>query len=296
MSLSVIKLDHLVVYDANLMANDYLHQSIALTTFAGFTHLIERWFTEQGCQIEFAATAVMPIIHQVSKPVGFPRSSTYNYASSNKAAAPRMLSQYEGKVVFSVLLAFQYRRNPERVPHRWLENRENRTEFLHFLNQHHFAGGQFNIIQANQVKTVGNESDEIDNAIQKLTADGYILEDCQSLLTDDRVADAHDQLDQLVHLIVRKKGQGANPQGYLMPAAIGFKLLEEPVANRLQRHPDQECLHAFAEPMLSMIRLRSIGSFKKQYRSDPIPAWWEYQDIDNCLFVRGITTEELIQF
>lgn len=304
MNLSFLKLSHLKANDANLAANDYLQQSIALTTITGFTHLLERWFNQHSCSIRFAESAVLPIIHSVSTPRGFPKSSTYDYGSRNKAGTPRLLYQYQGNLEFSLIIAF-YCDDDGNAPHEL--NSSTQLQFINYLNRQHFSGGTLLPISAEQV-TFHRCEDEPEKTVKRLIntlqADGYVLEDISHQLTHSKQANHHDTLDQLLHLIARKNSQDSNSQennsqeinslGFCVPAAIGFLLLEEPQYNRIQRHPDQNYAHAFVEPMLGAIRLRSVGSFKKQYQNSPIPVWWQYQEHDQQLFVKAITTDELI--
>lgn len=296
MNLSFLKLSHLKAYDANLAANDYLHQSIALTTITGFTHLIERWFNQHNCSIRFAETVVLPIIHSASRPKGYPRSSTSDYSSRSKASVPRLLYQYQGYLEFSLIIAF-YCDDDGNAPHELNQNTQ--RQFIDYLNRQHFSGGPLFPIQPEQI-TFHSCEDNSEKAVKKLIktlqADGYILEDMSHQLAHAADSQTTDKLDQLLKLITRKNDREAMAQGFCVPAAIGFLLLEEPKSNRTQRHPDQNYAHAFVEPMLGAIRLRSIGSFKKQHQQHPISVWWQYQEQHQQLFVKAITTDELTQF
>lgn len=293
MSISLIKLSYLKANDINLAANDYLHQSIALTAFAGFSHVIERWFNEQGCDLEFAAAAVMPIIHSVSKPVGFPKSMTYDSQSRDKAGAPRLLYQYEGNAEFSLIIAFVC--EPIAItPYDILQSSTQRREFLSFINRQHFAGGMLMPVVQEQIHFY-DENQSPHELISMLKADGYVLEDACALLETKSDEQEQDSLDRLLTLIARKTDRQSDTQGFYVPAAIGFHLLEQPDSNRIQRDPEQSYPHAFAEPMLGAIRLRSVGSYRKQYMNQEIPVWWQYQDRNNDLFIKAITTHELEQ-
>lgn len=58
--------------------------------------------------------------------------------------------------------------------------------------------------------------------------------------------------------------QALRPAGYFVPAATGFALLEEPKVKRDSRAPGVP--HAYAEPLLGMVRIRQVASVRAQVR------------------------------
>lgn len=285
MATELLCLQGLQADDINLAASDYLHHSLSLPALAGFVHRLERTLNSLGGEYSTADTRFMVIVRQCSASHGFPRGVTSDYGSASKAPAPRLMYQYQGRATVDLLIRFQVDGFAA-----GLDELTDPDALSIELAGMHLCGGTLAAVAPEQIRILC-QPDQQQRYLQNLSADGYLLEDLSALLatepatvTDQTELAETDRLQRLLTLTARPRDGSRTEHGYLVPAAIGYRLLEPPQP-RYQRNAAEQYDHAFAEPMLGLIRLRSCASYRHQYRNEPIASWWGYRQQGNALYL-----------
>lgn len=300
MATELLCLQGLQADDINLAASDYLHHSLSLPALAGFVHRLERYLNQRGGEYRTADTRFMVIVRQFAASQGFPRGVTADYSSGNKAHAPRLMYQYQGRVTLDLIIRFE--RDEDGLAS-GLAELVDMDQLLIEMSLMHLCSGTLASVQPEQIQMLTDASEQ-QRYLQNLQADGYLLEDMSSLLAmapqvlpeldsrDDTMTDetaekertVDDRLQRLLALTARPRDGSRSEQGYLVPAAIGYRLLETPQP-RYQRNAAEQYDHAFAEPMLGVVRLRSCASYRRQYLNEPVASWWGYRQQGNALYL-----------
>jgi len=304
MATELLCLQGLQADDINLAASDYLHHSLSLPALAGFVHRVERYLNQRGGEYRTADTRFMVIVRQFASSKGFPRGvkADYGYSGSGKKniGSPRLMYQYQGRVTLDLIIRFE--RDEDGLAS-GLAELVDMDQLLIELSSMHLCSGTLAPVQPEQIQILADVSEQ-QRYLQNLQADGYLLEDMSSLLamapqvlpdldsSDDTMAyetaekarTVDDRLQRLLSLIARSRDGSRSEQGYVVPAAIGYRLLETP-RPRYQRNAAEQYDHAFAEPMLGVVRLRSCASYRRQYLNEPVASWWGYRQQGNALYL-----------
>lgn len=286
MATEMLCLQGLQADDINLAACDYLHHSLSLPGLAGFVHRLERYLNQRGGEYRTADTRFMVVVRQFSASQGFPRGVTADYSSGNKAHAPRLMYQYQGRATLDLLIRFEL---DEDTFAPGLAELVDRDQLLIELSAMHLCSGTLAPINEDQIRVL-TEADRQQAYLQSLQADGYLLEDMSALLSDTSgvlpgdSCTQDDRLQRLLTLTARPRDGSRSEHGYLVPAAIGYRLLETPQP-RYQRNAAEQYDHAFAEPTLGVVRLRSCASYRRQYLNEPVASWWGYRQQGNALYL-----------
>ena len=127
---------------------------------------------------------------------------------------------------------------------------------------------------------------ELMKYVQVFRSNTFFILDASNDLDSWRIKSDRDMdaLDSMLSHLSRSREQPIGPEKIrYMPGVVGYSLLEEPSRRDGARN---ELVHAYAEPLLSLIKMVPVVS-TKHYRQEDV--FWKWHWNDNQLVYKGST-------
>jgi len=271
----------------DLLANAYVVGFPSMTGVAGGMHQIERKIKEIAPGLINKFECFSLVLDKCELKEGHPRIINYMKAKRSSGVTPPTTLDKKTGAVSGYLLATIDCKDDVNVT-TLIEVADRAIQNVRFCGGMIFTKGGFSAYH------------ELKDALaaMKSTSPLFVVEDMSELLTDKK-----ERVDLMLKLLSRPKNIEKTAfifkdenYGYLSPTSIGYVLLEEPNKKACVRN---DFLHAYAEPQIGLVRLRTIGSTLLALRAaenDPdflAPAiLWNYEKIttenQTQLIVRSI--------
>lgn len=287
--LKALIIPNVLVANFTFLANHVASGLPSLTAVSGFGKSLALQATRNGVPATFYSTSIAlrapatcsghaRFMRGLESDVDDLRAAT-KPGSEGKILAPEIDDQKGSMLVdFMVLLQVEE------------ENEADLTaEFLtQIVRAQRFSGAELRTPEGRPVSV--SLFDDVQKALRSIPTTALMVEDASQTLLGYAEKSGRSLKDAFVALIAHQKkslkeaqkseeATGApesesvdasdsaidiTPVGYFVPAATGFALLEAPVIREGVRAPG--LLHAFAEPLLGLVRIRQVGSVRAQLR------------------------------
>jgi|GEM_PF-5010231 len=280
----LLSLENTSIIELNALCNAYTVGFPGITNFVGLGKAIEMKFKTAHAQYELKFNSVAIVIQEFNLQTAHPKF--IKYRKNDDFGKSVMASTVDVRHANSVLnLYFNFSISDD-----YLE--DNRIELSNFIetfqlfmseNIYRFRVAGGTIIKADIKVYPIEKTQEI---IKKLSNHFFILED---ISTSDY---APNSIEQTINLF-RKTREGSavidKAEGMYWLLQIGYKLLEQPIEKEFARgtrlESEKKPRHSYAEPILVPVRLRSLGSYKKNPRW--IKTFWAYSSVKSNLLLTG---------
>lgn len=292
MKKTFLLMKNLKVTQASAMGNLYTVGFPAITGILGAVHAWQRELKlKHHIDIEFNETSIfIQDIQTSSAHKKFTPARLCERASQLKAVAATV-DKRDLDVELDLILSFSVPDEDEKDIKCFLERSDCLREMV--LSRA-FCGGI--------VASIGllRCTDILSSALNSVPSQFFVVECAGEKLETVQKNYACDALEAMLMLCERGANASKIPEAdfYAIPLAVGYAALEDTPQKRGRARQDN---HIYAEPVLSLGRLRTVGSLRLQERieDNPTPCkfFWKHQTSQDGLYVaEAFSTKEISQY
>ncbi|MCX4030213.1 hypothetical protein H0A36_17720 [Endozoicomonas sp. SM1973] len=259
-------LPSLSIEQANAEANMYIAGFPALTAFTGFGHWLElNWLKDVASQHELETLQIRGVSiigHQLSLIPGqskCPPALHGKAPTKPKSMNPPIVQELKVDLRLSLVLSVWMDEDEEPCE---VDSaiKEQLAQLNGLLVKTPLAGGR--VIKHGHIAWC-NSSQKLTEQLKKI-GNGWLLCNRKELLMPEDDGDEQDSLDRLLDVLALNKNDDGqytrNQPGWIIPTAIGYRLIESPKNRTGTRQP---LPHAYAEPVTSVAQWRYLSSHSK---------------------------------
>ena len=249
--------------NVNTEANLHVAGLPAITSFTGFVHWLQlNWLArevESAEAEEMVFQSVAIIGHSLSLYEGqskCPQALHGMAPTRPEEINPSIVQELKGDLGITLIIKVIQDEDGDEECVRGVFSKNNLKQLAARLLQMPIAGGR--IVKPTDPFFV-TSSKRLAEELRNLSS-GWLLCNAKEHL-DGKDDDTRDALDRLLDALAVTKGDDGTfhrqQPGWLIPVAIGYRLLEEPVTRPGTR---KQLLHAYAEPVVSLAQWRYLPS------------------------------------